>query len=147
MDTAYLSAAAALAGSAIGGLTSLAATWLSQNAQARSQQLAQDKSRRLDLYKAFIEEASRLYGDALVSNRAEIVNLVGLYAMVSRMRVMSSPSVIDNADKIVRAIVDTYFAPNKTLREVHEEMKHDELDPLRHFSEACREDLIGRRAL
>ena len=36
MDPAYISAIAALAGSAIGGLTSLAASWLSQNVQARA---------------------------------------------------------------------------------------------------------------
>jgi hypothetical protein len=147
MDTAFLSAVAALAGSAIGGLTSLAATWLSQNAQARTEQLARDKSRRQDLYKAFIEEASRLYGDAVVSNKVEVANLVGLYAMVSRMRVISSPAVVENAEKMIRTIVETYFAPNRTLRELHEEMKSENLDPLRHFSEACREDLIGLRTI
>jgi hypothetical protein len=64
MDSAYVSAIAALAGSVIGGVTSLAATWLSQNAQARAQQIMNDKSQRQDLYKAFIEEASNLYADA-----------------------------------------------------------------------------------
>jgi len=38
MDTAYFSAIAALSGSVIGGLTSLAASWVTQNAQARMEQ-------------------------------------------------------------------------------------------------------------
>ena len=67
MDTAYISAIAALSGSIIGGLTSLAASWVSQNAQARTQMLLESKSRRQELYKAFIEEAAKLYGDALIS--------------------------------------------------------------------------------
>ena len=43
MNPAYLPAIAALAGSAIGGLTSLASTWLSQSRQDRAKQLSQDK--------------------------------------------------------------------------------------------------------
>jgi hypothetical protein len=141
MDTAYVSAVAALSGSIIGGLTSLAASWLSQNFQARTQQLIEDKTRRQKLYKSFIEEASRIYGDALVSDKAEVANLVGLYAMVSRMRILSSPSVVEHADKIMRMIVDTYFSPNRTLRELREAMSSDRMDPMREFSDACREDL------
>ena len=141
MDTAYVSAIAALSGSVIGGLTSLAASWITQNAQARTQQLVQDKSRREELYKTFIEEASRLYGNALMTDKAEITDLVNLYAMVSRMRVLSSAPVVQAADDVVRLIVETYFEPNKTLRELHEVAKSSGIDPLRMFSEACRDDL------
>jgi hypothetical protein len=95
MDPAYISAIAALAGSAIGGLTSLAASWLSQNVQARTQQYVQDKARREELYKTFIEEASRLYADALATDKTEVANFVRLYAMVSRMRVLSTPAVVN----------------------------------------------------
>jgi hypothetical protein len=144
MDTAYISAVAALSGSVIGGLTSLAASWLSQNFQARTQQLVDDKIRRQKLYKSFIEEASRIYGDALVTDKAEVANLVGLYAMVSRMRILASPLVVERADQVMRMIVDTYFSPNKTLRELRETMSSDRMDPMREFSEACRQDL--RRA-
>jgi hypothetical protein len=145
MDSAYLSASAALAGSIIGGVTSLAATWISQNSQIRAQQYIQGKIRREELYRAFIEEASRLYGDAVMNSEPETAKLVGLYAMVSRMRVISSPAVVQNAEKIARAILDTYFGPNITLRELHEHMKSEGLDPLRNFSEACREELTRYR--
>jgi len=43
--------------------------------------------------------------------------------MVSRMRVLSLPRTVACAEKIMQATVDTYFAPNKTVREVHELMK------------------------
>ena len=141
MDTAYISAIAALSGSVIGGLTSLAASWLSQSAQARAQQVIQDKSRRQELYKAFIEDASRLYGEALMTDKAEISNLVGLYAMVSRMRIHSAPPVAEAADDVVRLIIQTYFEPNKTLYDVREITKSGHIDPLRTFSEVCRDDL------
>jgi hypothetical protein len=139
VDTAYISALAALAGSIIGGLTSLAASWISQNAQARTQQLLENQRRRQELYKAFIEEAIRLYGEALVSDNAEVSKFVGLHVMLNRMRVLSSQPVIENAEKVVHAIAETYFEPNMTLRDLRG--RGDKLDILRHFSEACRTDL------
>jgi len=146
MDPAYFSAIAALSGSVIGGLTSLAASWVTQNAQARTEQRLQDKSRRRELYRMFIEEASKLYGEALTTDKAEITNLVNLYAMISRMRVLGSPSVVQAADAVVRLIIETYFAPNKTLRELRQLLRSEHIDPLREFSEACRDDLRQLRS-
>jgi hypothetical protein len=85
-------------------LTSLGASWVSQNAQAHAQQLLGDKSRRQELYKAFIEEASKLYGDALVSDKAEVSKLIGLYVMLRRMRILSSQPVVENAEKVIQII-------------------------------------------
>jgi len=143
MDAAYLSAFAALAGSAIGGFTSLAASWLSQHVQFTSQQRAVNRSRREELYKNFIEEASRLYADAFAHDKAEVSNLVNLYALVSRMRVQSSPMVVENADKVVRAIIATYLAPNRTFRDVMIVLDNRAMDPLRDFSNAVRDELRG----
>jgi len=46
----------------------------------------------------------------------------------------------------VNATLDTYFAPNKTIRELHELMKSGGavIDPLKDFSEAAREELRVR---
>jgi hypothetical protein len=142
VDTAYISALAALAGSVIGGLTSLGASWLSQNAQARAQQSLEDKTRRQELYQAFTEEAMKLYGEALVSDDAEVSKFVKLYAMLNRMRVLSSPQVIETAEKVIHLIAETYFGPNLTLRDLRG--RGGEVDILRRFSEACREDLKTR---
>ena len=70
MNPIYLSALAALAGSAIGGLTSLVSASLTQHGQDRARRLSQDKVRRQKLYKQFIDEASKLYADALVHDQA-----------------------------------------------------------------------------
>jgi hypothetical protein len=78
MDAAYLPAIAALAGSTIGGLTSLASAWLTQGRQDRAARLSQDKAARQKLYKQFIDEASKLYADALVHNEAEVSALVSV---------------------------------------------------------------------
>jgi hypothetical protein len=141
MESAYVSALAALAGSAIGGLTSLTASWLTQRVQFSAQQLAHDIGRREALYKEFIEEASSCYADAFEHSEVDVARLVRLYALVSRMRILSSARVVEQADKIMRLIIDTYGAPNRTIFEVADSVTTGHLDPLRDFSEACRDEL------
>ena len=92
MDASVISALAALLGAGIGGLTSVLASWLNQHTQARAQWLAQDKTRRQELYKDFIEEASRSHIDSLQNDKPDLPALIGLYAKISRMRIMSSPT-------------------------------------------------------
>ena len=67
MDNAYMSAVAALAGSATGGLASFATTWLTQHAQERAQRFAQAMARRERLYGEFIEEASGVTARAFLN--------------------------------------------------------------------------------
>ena len=144
MNPNYVPALAALAGSAIGGLTSFTSTWLNQARQDRANRLSQDKARRQKLYKQFIDEASKLYADALVHDQAEISALVSVYALIGRMRVLSSAVIIESAEAVVRAIVDTYFSPNKTFPELRQMIGSPALDPLRAFSEKCRADLSNQ---
>jgi hypothetical protein len=141
MDPAFFSAFAALAGSVIGGVTSLGASWLGQRSQFRAQEYTRNLSRREELYKSFIDEASKLYADAYENNDAHVSKLVGLYSLVSRMRILSSPQVVECADQVVRRIVETYRRPNKTFGDVVEIIDNDELNPLKDFSNACREEL------
>jgi hypothetical protein len=143
MEPGYFSAFAALLGSVIGGLTSLAASWLTQREQFRAQRFVHDIDRREDLYNDFIEEASRSYANAFEHDIAEadVSKLVRLYALVSRMRVLSSQGVIEQADRVMGDIIETYLAPNKTIREVvADRLKTDRLEPLRDFSNACRDE-------
>ena len=48
--------------------------------------------------KQFIDEASKLYADALVDDPAEVPALVCAYALISRMRFGASPAVIEKAE-------------------------------------------------
>jgi hypothetical protein len=146
LNPIYLPALAALLGSAIGGLTSLTSAWVTQHSQDRARRLSQDKVRRQKLYKQFIDEASKLYADALVHDRAEVSALVSVYALINRMRVLSRSDVVESAEAVVRTLVETYFAPNKTFPELRELMDSDAIDPLRAFSEICRAELQALKA-
>ena len=144
MDAAYLSALSALAGSIVGGTTSGFANWLNQRAQAKAGMLAHEVARREDLYRDFIMAASKAYGEAIMSNDPQIHDLIALYAMISRMRILSTPRTIECADRIMRITMETYRTPNRTVVELEDLIKKGaDIDPLREFSEAAREELRG----
>lgn len=138
-------ALAALAGSTIGGLTTLAVTWIAQRTQLRASLAARDQTTREKLYKQFIEEASKLLGDALISNTLEIPMLIGAYALINRMRVISSIETVEKAEIVLRTIIDLYFSPNKTVADVRADIKDHKLDLLRDFSSAARGELLMLR--
>jgi hypothetical protein len=144
MDSTYLSTIAALAGSVIGGLTSLMASWLTQRTQLHTQLRVDDLGKRRELYKGFINEASKWYADAYEHDKPKVSNLVNLYALVATMRVVSPPNVVESADHVVRTIIETYSRPNRGFGDVREILDDESMNPLRGFSDVCREDLQGR---
>ena len=54
------------------------------------------------------------------------------------MRILSSPTVVNSADQIVKTVIRAYLEPNKTFPELREMADSELIDPLRNFSEACR---------
>ena len=146
MDNSVITALAALAGAAIGGVMTVFASWLSQHAQARTQWIAHNQALRQDLYREFIEQSSKLYIHALQNSNADVVALMGLYAELNRMRIMSSAAVVESANRMLKKIVDGYLEPNKTFPELRQKSDSGLIDPLRDFSEACREEFRLRNS-
>src|SRR5262245_29542239 len=140
MDASYITAFAALGGAALGGFTSFATSWTSLRTQMKAEQSANNKSIRQEIYRKFIDDASRIYGDALIHNTLELSGLIGLYAMISRMRVLSSGKVTECAVGVVRKITDTYAQSNKTPEELEAMIYNGSVDLLESFSDACRQE-------
>jgi len=101
MDQASFSAFAALAGSAIGRLTSLTGSWLTQDVQLRAQQRTENMSRREELYKNLIDETSRLYGDAYEHDEARRGSGEGVHAEKARHAEERAASLVLSFDKIL----------------------------------------------
>jgi hypothetical protein len=148
MNPSIISALAGLAGAAIGGFMSAAASWLAQQRQARAQWFTHDRLRREDLYKEFIEEASKCYVDALQhdSTKADIPGLVVLYGKIDRMRILSSPEVVASAERVGRIILDTYLEPDRSFLELREMVHAGTVNLLREFGDVCREEFETLRA-
>lgn len=142
MNPAYFSAVVGLSGAAIGGFTSIATSFLTQRTQARQKSMEIGRSRRERLYTAFIDEGSRLFADALGHERDDINDLVKLYSLVARMRLIASPPVLLAAERTVQAVIEAYQAPNRSLHELRLFADRGGMDPLQEFSGACRQELI-----
>ena len=146
MDASAITALAALTGATVGGLTSGLASWLTQRTLVRAQWSSQEIIRRQELYSEFIEEASKCYVHALQHGQADLPALVELYATLGRMRILSSPKVLESAKQIERNIIDTYMAPDKTFLELREMVDSGSVDLLRDFSASCRAEFESLRA-
>jgi hypothetical protein len=145
MNASIISALSALLGAAIGGTASFLASWMTQRMQVQAQWLIQERLRRQELYKEFIEEASKCYIDALQHDKGDIPSLVTLYSKIDRMRVLSAPKVIDSAEQIGRKILDTYLEPDKSFLELREMVNTNSIRIIGDFSQACREELESLR--
>jgi len=134
MNPAALSALAALTGSAIGALASLASTWLTHHHQDRVQQRAQEYSRRERLFGDFIVEASKLLGDSLTHQKVDPATLVPLYAVKPQLGLFASKETLEQADEVLCQIVNYYFQPTADWYE-------KDYDVLCGFTEAARREL------
>ena len=132
MDLTYVHAVAAFSGSASGTVATVLTSLFTQRRNDRALRRAQAMSQRQELYKSFVEEASRLHADALLNEASDTSKLVNLYALIGRMR-------IEAAEKVGHLIIETYLSPNKTILDLPELLAR--MDPLRRFSEACRLEL------
>jgi hypothetical protein len=143
MDVTFIHAVAAFSGSASGTLATVLTGLFTQRRKDRALRRSRVTSQGQELYRSFIEEASRVYADALANDASEISQLVGVYALIGRMRMLSSDEVVEAAEKACRLIIEAYLSPNKTLVDLPEVL--DRMDPLRDFSEACRRELQAAR--
>jgi len=144
VEVAVISAMAAIAGSSVGAITTFATTWLVQTSQLQSQRLGADVAKRERLYADFITEAAKRMTDAM-SHEAETPDvLVLLAASIGQMRLFSSAEVVSAAEQVARAIVDSYIAPNRNLKELRDAfMDKARIDPLGQFAVVCRKELGG----
>ncbi len=137
----YIPGFSALAGTLIGGFTSMATTWLGQKHKSREEERIRNKTERQELYKQFIQEASGLYADALEHEQTEIPQFIGIYALLNLIYISSSPRVFEEADNVLRVIIETYPKERKTFQDLLTLKNRDVFDLLHPFSEACRDDL------
>jgi hypothetical protein len=140
IQPALITALAAVMGSLVGGLTSFATTFFTQRYQGRRDLLSRDAANREELYSQFIKEAANLYIDSLGRTLETPAPLIGLYSLVGRIRLISEDKVLSAAEKTAHGIVDSYSRPPTTFDVVYKLAREGNVDPLKEFTEACREE-------
>jgi hypothetical protein len=141
IDPALLSALAALGGALIGGGASLAAAIYTQRYQDRQQRIARETTKREVVYADFIMSASNLLlkahlGDGLTLGGDE-QHLIGL---ANRMRLFAPPNVIQEAEAVIRGVIEISLEPSVDLRKLTMAAlsKNPDSDLLLPFSLASR---------
>ena len=141
MDPAILSASAAVLGSLAGGSASLATAWLSQKTQAKRVSVQVETRKREQLYADFLTECSKLALDALDHTLDRPETLQQAYTLVNRIRLTSSDAVLHAGEAAIQEILARYRAPNIPIEKLRDMSLAEIHDPLRAFSEACRDEL------
>lgn len=146
MDGTFLTAAATALGSVVGASASIATTWLAQRTQAIRASSEWKLRERETLYREFIAEASRAALDALMHSLERPEQMIGLYGILSRIRLLSGDEIVRQGEACCRRIIELYGRPNLTtdqIRDAIERNEFDQLDPLKDFSNACRDELMA----
>ncbi len=149
MDSAFVTATAAGFGSLFGAAASIATTWITQRSQDIRAHAEWRQREREALFKEFITEASRLAIDALTHSMECPDSIMKLYGILSCIRLVSGQEVVRQGEACCRRIVEQYGQPNLTTDQLRFAVvvdRVDDLDPLKEFSHACRQELLARHA-
>ena len=147
MDSTVVTALAAALGSLVGATASIGTTWISQRRQSIRASAEWKLRDHESLYKEFIMEASRLFGDAMMKSLERPDQLVGLYGILSRIRLISGDEVLSKAVGCCHRIVELYRRPNMTAEQIRAAFEANEFDPLKDFSAACRMELLAMSSI
>ena len=139
MNSAYLPAPSALAGSAISASAAFATTWLTQHHRDRTQRATQESTRREELCGEFIDQAAVPFADALTRTIESSSTMGPLFVLCAELWLFASHDTIDYVDDVLDQIVRTDHQPNENPRDGN--LKRERFDALRRFAEAYRNGL------
>lgn len=144
LDSAFLVAGAAVAGSVVGAVASLGTSIVNQRFQSRRERTAAELIESRELYGRFIEEAAGLFLHALGETKVDTVRMTRLFSIVARIRLTSTEPVLLAAERVTRNLLDSYQRPPVEAGEFITAHVRDqkELDPLNQFTEECRRERL-----
>jgi hypothetical protein len=141
MNANLITALAGVLGSLSGASAAIATTWISQKSQTIRERAKSETRKRETLYGEFITEASQQLANAFDHSLDKPETLVKLYAILGRIRLVSSDAVLTAAEECCDRVVDLYAKPNRTVAEIFTTLHSGEFEALKHFSAACRVEL------
>ena len=146
MDSAIVSTMAGVLGSLVGASAAVGTAWVTQKTLSQRELIQEEIRKREALYGEFIAQCAKLLVDAFTHTLDKPDTLLPLYALINRIRLSASQSVLAEAERLMRSITEQYFSRNLTLEEMRELTRSEGADPLKSFGEACRLELNSVRA-
>jgi hypothetical protein len=141
MEPALITGLSAVLGSLSGGLASVVTTWMTQRNQTRRDRLRNEIEKRELLYGEFVNEVARLTADAAEHPLEHAEMVVKLFALLSRIRFVSSQSVLDAAEECSRHVLELYVQEKMAPEDLLDVISRTSPQILKAFSEACRSEL------
>jgi hypothetical protein len=141
MNANLITALAGVLGSLNGASAAIATTWISQRSQTIRERVKSETRKREILYEEFITEASQQLANAFDHSLDKPETLVKLYAILGRIRLVSSDAVLTAAEECCDRVVDLYAKPNRTMDEIFTTLHGGEFEFLKDFSATCRAEL------
>ncbi len=86
------------------------------------------------------QQDAKVIVDAAQHTFQDPSRLIPMYAVLGHIRLSSSPTHIESAERLVKVVLNAYSEPNLTPEEFHSRAGRGD-DPLREFSNVCRRDL------
>jgi hypothetical protein len=141
MDSTLTSVLAALSGSVIGATTPVLSNFVLQRSVTQRELTNREIAQREELYSEFITKGTACYGKALSQSLDNIDELAAIYALVNRIRLFASSSVLESADAFVRNLVERYGENNMSIEQLMALAREQHPDPLNDFALKCRAEL------
>jgi hypothetical protein len=127
-----------IAGAAfLGGLTCAGAIYFMQWKQLQAKRIMRELYRREDIYSRFIEQASEIWLDVFETPH-DPGRLIGLSALVGRIRLASTRPVLEAAEGIMDVLLETCERPPEDVRDLIGQAPREFMAPLTVFTAACR---------
>jgi hypothetical protein len=141
MDNTLTSVLAALGGSVIGATTPVLSNFVLQRSVTQRELTNREIAQREDLYSEFIRQGTACYAKALSQNLENIDEIVAMYALVNRIRLFASGSVLKAAEAFVKTLVEKYGEKNMSIDQIKSVALEQHADPLNDFALKCRAEL------
>ena len=148
MDSSIITAFSAILGTAVGGLTTFATTFINQRYAVRRDILAKDVANREQLYSEFLKEVGNLYFDSVnrtLDDASQQTSLIAMYSLIGRIRMISSEAVLTSAEKVAEDIVESYKRLPMSFQEFQQSWEAS--NRWHEFTKACRaerQSMLGR---
>jgi hypothetical protein len=141
MDSTLIGILSALGGSVIGASTPVLSNFVLQRSLTQRELTNREIAQREELYSEFIRQGTSCYAKALSQNLDSIDEIVAMYALVNRIRLFASDSVLGAAEAFVKRLVETYGEKNMSIDQIMSAALQQHADPLNDFALKCRFEL------
>jgi hypothetical protein len=141
MDSTLTGILAALGGSIIGATTPVLSNFVLQRSVAQRELTNREIAQREELYSEFIRQGTACYAKALAQSLDRIDEIVAMYALVNRIRLFASESVLQAAEVFVKKLVEKFGEKNMSIDQIKSVALEQHVDPLNDFALKCRSEL------